>query len=224
MAGKKCQPGCTCGLHSKKMPKCPPGCACGRHSNKVKKCQPGCTCKKHQNTFSNKCAPGCTCSKHKKHPPGCECGSHAWSHELRKNHAEAQQRRWQNTSLEERLEFGVKVSESMTEKGLVSRSDDKREYHRNHVRVNTTRGSAKIQKCELCGSDAAEWSQIHNTDGTDPQAHYRPLCRPCHSAYDYDVKVPKMIKAITGQKRSAESRAKMSESAKNRRRKSSDNT
>lgn len=184
MPGKKCQPGCACGLHTKKVPKCPSGCTCGRHSNKVKKCQPGCTCKKHQNTFSNLCTPGCTCSKHKKHPQGCNCGAHSQSAELRANNGKAQKKRWQDVSLKDRLAFGEKVAGSMAEKGLVSRSDDKRTYHRNHMRVRSARGVAKSQRCELCGDQGYEWSQIHGTDGTDPLKHFRPLCHPCHTEYD----------------------------------------
>ena len=38
--------------------------------------------------------------------------------------------------------------------------------------------------CTDCGGPAAQWSQVHGTDGTDPIAHYQPRCRKCHSKYD----------------------------------------
>lgn len=45
MSYRKCEPGCTCGLHTKGGTKCGPGCSCGRH--KTQACQPECSCKRH---------------------------------------------------------------------------------------------------------------------------------------------------------------------------------
>lgn len=72
----------------------------------------------------------------------------------------------------------------MTERGLVKRPEAQREYHRNHMRVRNARGVAKAQRCEICDDQGYEWSQIHNTDGSDPHAHFRALCHPCHTEYD----------------------------------------
>lgn len=43
--GKRCEPGCTCGLHSPKP--CKPGCVCHRHSQPSVKCPDDCTCGRH---------------------------------------------------------------------------------------------------------------------------------------------------------------------------------
>jgi hypothetical protein len=58
-------------------------------------------------------------------------------------------------------------------------------YRRNHHRVRTARGKASLHTCfHACGSDARDWAQLHGSDGTDPQKHFVPLCRPCHISYD----------------------------------------
>lgn len=56
-------------------------------------------------------------------------------------------------------------------------------YSGRHARVRATRGKASDYQCELCDLPAREWSQTHETDGTDP-THYRPLCFKCHRDYD----------------------------------------
>lgn len=58
------------------------------------------------------------------------------------------------------------------------------DYSTLHKRVAVARGPASAHQCALCSDQAREWSQIHGTDGTDPERHYRPLCVSCHRSYD----------------------------------------
>lgn len=57
-------------------------------------------------------------------------------------------------------------------------------YSALHQRLRKVCGPASACTCELCPKQATQWSQIHDTDGTDLHAHYRPLCRSCHARYD----------------------------------------
>jgi hypothetical protein len=61
-----------------------------------------------------------------------------------------------------------------------------------HRRVREARGKASEHECVRCAEggivkQAAEWSQIHGTDGKDIRAHYRPMCRKCHRNYDREA-------------------------------------
>lgn len=101
--------------------------------------------------------------------------------------------------------------------GMTIRYDDESHaYHRNHTKLRRHRGSASRYDCELCGAKAQEWSQIHGTDGTDPHAHFRPLCKSCHLDYDRDEKGAKIIKSQVGVRRTTESKARMSAAQQHR--------
>lgn len=56
-------------------------------------------------------------------------------------------------------------------------------YAGNHSRVRRWRGLARDHPCTDCGVPANDWSQIHGTNGHDPQ-DYEPRCWKCHSEYD----------------------------------------
>jgi hypothetical protein len=117
-------------------------------------------------------------------------------------------------------------------------------YSALHYRVRIDRGNAKDHTCIDCGEQAAEWSTIRDTDGTD-NSHYEPRCVKCHRAYDNQDRIwvghlhtPETIEkmreshrnlpprpeewkqnnaaANRGQKRSPEVRARMSASQKAR--------
>lgn len=108
-------------------------------------------------------------------------------------------------------------------------AEERRRYNWQHGQVTKLRGSAKTHVCEeLCGSQAAEWAQIHGKDGSDVQ-HFRPLCRPCHQKYDNRwnpeerAKLSATVKSLgirppshLGVKRSEETKAKMSAAQKKR--------
>ena len=54
-----------------------------------------------------------------------------------------------------------------------------------HVRLRKIRGKASDRMCYFCETaQAAEWAQLHGTDGSSPYGHFRPLCISCHRAYD----------------------------------------
>lgn|SRR5579859_5663358 len=57
-------------------------------------------------------------------------------------------------------------------------------YTGRHARVRRLRGKAVGYDCVGCGDQAKEWSQVHDTDGTDPHEHYKPMCFKCHRDYD----------------------------------------
>jgi hypothetical protein len=73
-------------------------------------------------------------------------------------------------------------------------------YSQLHKIVRQTRGPASRQSCAECGRPARHWSQVHDTDGTDPMAHYRPLCQPCHFAYDRVAERSLVTKGPAGRK------------------------
>lgn len=56
-------------------------------------------------------------------------------------------------------------------------------YSGRHARVYRERGKASQYACVECAEAAAEWAQIHGTDGLDP-SDYKVLCVLCHRAYD----------------------------------------
>jgi hypothetical protein len=200
---KKCEPDCQCRRHL-----VGPKTSANMKGRKLRKCELGCTCGKHAAT----CKPGCTCSRHARHPPNCACGVHDPSPQLRESQSRGQQRRWATMSDDERRDFGDTVSKSMIERGLTSRSEEKRLYGRHHMRVRTARGEAIYQACVSCDEQAQEWAQVHGTDGSNPHEHFQPMCRKCH--WIYDDRAKKIGKTQTGKIISAESRAKMSEAAK----------
>jgi hypothetical protein len=57
-------------------------------------------------------------------------------------------------------------------------------YQSRHKHTMAIRGKAREYICVACGGPAAEWAQIHDTDGTDPHQHYQPMCKKCHRGYD----------------------------------------
>ncbi len=59
------------------------------------------------------------------------------------------------------------------------------EYAAQHKEVNKERGPAYRHNCVDCGKQAIEWSQIHGSDGWDPD-NFEPRCIPCHRTYDAD--------------------------------------
>lgn len=212
MAGsKKCEPGCSCWRHTPERRAALSKALTGR---KVPKCEPGCVCKKHETS----CTPGCSCSRHRKHPPGCSCGGHGLRGEAAQRMAETQRKQWATKSDEERYAFGDRVSQAMAERGLTSRMEAKRAYHRNHARVQSRRGVATDQLCVICDSSAEQWSQIHGTSGEDPMSDYRAMCRSCHDDYDRDSRSAKVSQSKMGHAVSKESRERMSAAAKRRRR------
>lgn len=56
-------------------------------------------------------------------------------------------------------------------------------YVNRHNAVRRARGRAAEHDCVDCDQPAAEWSQVHDTDGTHVE-DYEPRCIPCHSRYD----------------------------------------
>lgn len=66
-------------------------------------------------------------------------------------------------------------------------------YNTAHVKLRRIRGAASSHSCVHCGNAAQEWSLVNDHSSVkrsarfswsdDPMA-YRPLCRPCHGAYD----------------------------------------
>lgn len=94
--------------------------------------------------------------------------------------------------------YFIKVCESCGTEALIKRKgrfcssrcmgqawqSDNPTYRNVHERVRRARGKASEYGCvDDCGRQAEDWSQIHGTDGTDPE-HYEPRCRTCHVAYD----------------------------------------
>ena len=61
-----------------------------------------------------------------------------------------------------------------------------RAYARLHAKLRRERGVARDLLCSECEGQASEWAQIHDTDGTDLNKHYKPMCKKCHHAYDYE--------------------------------------
>lgn len=56
-------------------------------------------------------------------------------------------------------------------------------YTGRHAIPRRARGRARDYACEDCGASALHWATIHGRDGSKPE-DYRPLCNPCHIAYD----------------------------------------
>lgn len=79
------------------------------------------------------------------------------------------------------------------------------EYNNLHHRMRRQRGKASLHLCTECGETAAHWAQLHETSGLDIWADYAPMCIKCHRAYDQG-----------GRSFSAEHRAALAESARNR--------
>lgn len=63
----------------------------------------------------------------------------------------------------------------MTRKGI--------EYDRRHRAQFRREGKANQFFCVDCNRRAADWSQIHDTDGLSSD-DYDPRCRSCHKLYD----------------------------------------
>ena len=57
------------------------------------------------------------------------------------------------------------------------------DYCNRHKRTKTRLGSPRDHPCADCGGQAIHWATIHDRDGLSP-GDYRPLCNPCHIAYD----------------------------------------
>ena len=67
--------------------------------------------------------------------------------------------------------------------------DEARTYTRNHSKVWSRLDKASYHGCRHCATrgeytPAAEWAQIHGTDGSNPLTDYMPLCKACHVLYD----------------------------------------
>lgn len=75
------------------------------------------------------------------------------------------------------------TSRAQWERWRAERGLDAPSYSGLHRRVRRALGSASEYECVECGGPALHWSQIHGTDGTALE-HYRPMCQPCHFAYD----------------------------------------
>lgn len=59
-------------------------------------------------------------------------------------------------------------------------------YRSRHARVGRIRGKASscVNRHERgCTSNVFEWSHTHGANPMDPES-YRPMCKPCHTAYD----------------------------------------
>lgn len=143
--------------------KCQPDCACGRHDRKPetfrqKKCPVGCSCGRHA-----KHAKGCPCGRcrGKVHEDGCSCGLCA------------------------RCPIGCSCGKHRNRAGGTNGEST---YWTKHRWVSRERGLASNYPCVACGGVAKEWSQIHGTDGADPQNHYRPMCKSCHGKYDASIR------------------------------------
>ena len=71
------------------------------------------------------------------------------------------------------------------------------QYRAAHANIERQRGKAAEHPCADCGQPAEQWAY----DGSDPAAllsslgyaysldaeRYRPLCRPCHAAFDHPL-------------------------------------
>lgn len=82
-------------------------------------------------------------------------------------------------------------------------------YGAKHLRVRKLRGNATGHPCANCGEQAKDWAQTHDTDGTDPYGHYRPMCRVCHNSYDGRTTL--LATVNTGRKFTAEQREQRAE-------------
>lgn len=101
-------------------------------------------------------------------------------------------------------------------------------YSMQHKLIRAARGKARDQVCIHCGGQAAQWSKIRGTDGTDVWAHYRPMCRSCHMQYDLggrtnspeatqkQVATRKARGSYPGFEHTQESRAKISKALRGR--------
>jgi len=57
-------------------------------------------------------------------------------------------------------------------------------YLRRHKNVVKVRGRAAEHLCvKECGSQAQQWAYTHDSDPDEVES-YRPMCIPCHRAYD----------------------------------------
>ena len=83
-------------------------------------------------------------------------------------------------------------------------------FHRRHADVRLARGRAAEHQCVDCEKQALDWSQVHDTDGTNPHEHYQPRCRSCHKKYDMtDEFRQRMSEVQKGKPKSPEHRAKI---------------
>lgn len=64
-------------------------------------------------------------------------------------------------------------------------------YSALHKRLTRQRGRAADHECVRCPARAAEWAQVHLTDGEDIWADYVPMCIYCHRQYDRVNRTPK---------------------------------
>jgi hypothetical protein len=86
------------------------------------------------------------------------------------------------------------------------------EYRQAHRRVVDVKGPANLKPCAFCGAFAKEWAYDHQDpretfrDGylwSDSTAHYMPLCKRDHRAYDRAFRqhgkavLPAVIDALT---------------------------
>lgn len=62
-----------------------------------------------------------------------------------------------------------------------------------HQRMRKVKGKASLQRCVDCGSQARDWSYVHDT-AADNMDNYVPRCRRCH--IEYDETPPKRIESM----------------------------
>ena len=143
------------------MTKCRQGCTCGRHS-------------RESSTFVGRaCESGCTCGRHKTHQADCECGTCA--RRGRKHPLDC------GCSLCARCDIGCTCGKHRNREYTDDRAPT---YRALHARVAKSRGDAVTHQCVECGEQAAHWSQVHGTTGTDVDQDFRPMCQSCHFKYD----------------------------------------
>lgn len=86
------------------------------------------------------------------------------------------------------------------------------DYQKKHYHMRKANGKASEYMCDHCDGDAQQWAQIHGKDGWDPEEDYMPLCRSCHSKYDYTEERKRKIGASNrGKKRTPEQLKALSE-------------
>lgn len=138
-------------------------------------CKPGCTCKRHGRP---KCADGCVCVRH--------------TPEFRAKMVAAARKSWEGATTPElrlaKME-AAHAAQKPCEPGCTCGRHGGAvyvgpSYDSRHKAVYQARGKAADHTCADCTSAAAEWAQIHETDGTDPLEHYQPMCIRCHRSYD----------------------------------------
>lgn len=87
-------------------------------------------------------------------------------------------------------------------------------YWSKHWHIRKAKGSASQYQCSNCDAQARDWAQIHDTDGTNPQTDFMPMCRKCHIAYDGHAHTQWETKKLRGYKQGEAQRTASSERQK----------